>query len=101
MLVNNVSVPPTVRLVVALFNVTPVTGTLDVVTVKLTLNSAEIPLLPVTEIIAEYVPEVRPVFGITVKVTLPLAVILLRLDVERVKLSELVPERAMVRVPVA
>jgi hypothetical protein len=96
----NVSVPPMVRLVDDLFRVTPVTATVAAVTVKLALNCAEILLLPVTVIVAEYVPEVRLVLGTTVKVLLPLTAILLRLVVESVKLLELVPERAMVSEPV-
>ena len=70
-------------------------------TVKLTLKLRVVTFAPLTFTVAVYVPAARLVFGLTVKLLLPFATMLLRDVVDSVNLLALVPDKDTVRAPVA
>ena len=69
-------------------------------TVKLTLKLRVVTLAPLTETVAVYVPAASPVCGLTVKVLLPFATMLLSDVVDNIKAVGFVPDSATVRAPV-
>ena len=71
-------------------------------TVKLTSKDRETIFIAVTVTVAVYVPALRPVFGLTVKVSvLSVSVILLIVVFDRVKPVALAPESVTFKSPVA
>ena len=70
-----------------------------VVTVKLILKLCGVIFVPLTVTVAVYVPAASPVFGWTVKLLPPDAILLIAV-VDRVKLPGFAPDRATVRLPV-